>query len=108
MKPIIGITVEVKEDGNYYMPSVYGQAISQAGGIPVLIPLIPDMDIDELCEKIDGLFLTMEGFSLDKPKDICSNYCSNYHQAIEFMGKRWMGMIIYTLLSGSKRYNEIK
>ncbi|MDF2067679.1 gamma-glutamyl-gamma-aminobutyrate hydrolase family protein [Bacillus sp. Cr_A10] len=58
MKPIIGITVEVKEDGNYFMPSVYGQAISQAGGIPVLIPLIPDMDIDELCEKIDGLFLT--------------------------------------------------
>lgn len=49
----------------------------------------------------------MEGFSLYKPKDICSNYCSNYHQAIEFMGKRWMGMIIYTLLSGSKRYNEI-
>lgn len=46
---------------------------------------------------------------LDKSNDpnICSNYCSNYHEAIEFIGKRWMGMIIYTLLSGPKRYNEL-
>lgn len=36
-----------------------------------------------------------------------SHICSNYHQAIEFIGKRWMGMIIYTLLSGPKRYHEI-
>ncbi|WP_144510738.1 helix-turn-helix domain-containing protein [Bacillus sp. FJAT-22090] len=44
-----------------------------------------------------------------KPNDFntCSSYCSNYHQAIEFIGKRWMGVIIYTLLSGPKRYNEI-
>lgn len=40
-------------------------------------------------------------------KNRCSNYCSNYHEAIEFIGKRWMGMIIYTLLSGPKRYNEL-
>lgn len=37
----------------------------------------------------------------------CSHICSNYHKAIEFIGKRWMGMIIYTLLPGPKRYNEI-
>ena len=51
----------------------------------------------------------MEVFLLDKPNEtnICTSYCSNYHQAIEFIGKRWMGMIIYTLLSGPKRYNEI-
>ena len=58
MKPIIGITAEVKEDGNYFMPPVYGKAIIQAGGIPVLIPLIPDKDIDELAKQIDGLFVT--------------------------------------------------
>ncbi|MGE7022073.1 winged helix-turn-helix transcriptional regulator [Solibacillus cecembensis] len=40
-------------------------------------------------------------------KKNCNNYCSNYHEAIEFIGKRWMGMIIYTLLSGPKRYNEL-
>ena len=58
MKPIIGITAEVKEDGNYFMPPVYGKAIIQTGGIPVLIPLIPDKDIDELAKQIDGLFVT--------------------------------------------------
>jgi DNA-binding HxlR family transcriptional regulator len=33
--------------------------------------------------------------------------CINFHSAIEFIGKRWMGAVIYTLLQGSKRYNEI-
>ncbi|MCW1927511.1 winged helix-turn-helix transcriptional regulator [Bhargavaea beijingensis] len=37
----------------------------------------------------------------------CSHSCSTYHQAIEFIGKRWMGMIIYTLITGPKRYHEI-
>lgn len=37
----------------------------------------------------------------------CTHICSSYHQAIEFIGKRWMGMIIYTLISGPKRYHEI-
>ena len=37
----------------------------------------------------------------------CKHICSNYHQAIEFIGKRWMGMIIYSLLTGPKRYHEI-
>lgn len=58
MKPIVGITVEVKEDGSYFMPSVYTKAITQAGGIPVLIPLIPEEDIDTLCKQIDALFVT--------------------------------------------------
>lgn len=33
--------------------------------------------------------------------------CVNFHSAIEFIGKRWMGTVIYTLLNGPKRYNEI-
>lgn len=33
--------------------------------------------------------------------------CTNYHSAIEFIGKRWMGSVIYSLLSGPKRYHEI-
>jgi DNA-binding HxlR family transcriptional regulator len=39
-------------------------------------------------------------------KDI-GKICDNFHGAIEFVGKRWMGVIIYTLLSGPKRYYEI-
>lgn len=58
MKPIIGITTEVLEDGCYYMPPVYANAIIQAGGIPILIPLVPEDDIEELSKRLDGLFVT--------------------------------------------------
>ncbi|OCA89123.1 transcriptional regulator [Bacillus wudalianchiensis] len=33
--------------------------------------------------------------------------CDNFHHTIEFIGKRWMGIIIYTLLKGDKRYHEL-
>ncbi|MFK9092841.1 winged helix-turn-helix transcriptional regulator [Bacillus salipaludis] len=33
--------------------------------------------------------------------------CTNFHNAIEFIGKRWMGAVIYALLKGPKRYHEI-
>ncbi|MBO0962072.1 helix-turn-helix transcriptional regulator [Neobacillus sp. MM2021_6] len=33
--------------------------------------------------------------------------CTNFHKAIEFIGKRWMGAVIYALLAGPKRYHEI-
>lgn len=36
-----------------------------------------------------------------------SHICSNFHDTIEFIGKRWMGIIIYTLMSGPKRFHEI-
>ncbi|MGM9925616.1 MAG: winged helix-turn-helix transcriptional regulator [Bacillus sp. (in: firmicutes)] len=37
----------------------------------------------------------------------CSHTCHNFHSTIEFIGRRWMGMIIYTLMPGPKRYHEI-
>jgi DNA-binding HxlR family transcriptional regulator len=42
----------------------------------------------------------------NKKKDI-ANVCDNFHDTIEFIGKRWMGVIIYTLLKGPKRYHEL-
>lgn len=33
--------------------------------------------------------------------------CQNYHQAIEFIGKKWIGAILYSLVDGPLRYNEI-
>ncbi|MEH7119289.1 helix-turn-helix domain-containing protein [Neobacillus vireti] len=33
--------------------------------------------------------------------------CTNFHNAIEFIGKRWMGAVIYTLMEGPKRFHEI-
>ena len=58
MKPIVGITAEVREDGNYFLPPVYAKTVTQAGGIPVLIPIVPEEDIASLCENIDALFVT--------------------------------------------------
>ncbi|WP_342542070.1 gamma-glutamyl-gamma-aminobutyrate hydrolase family protein [Paenisporosarcina sp. FSL H8-0542] len=58
MKPIVGITAEITEGGGYFMPSIYPDAVTQAGGIPLVIPLIPGEDIDALCEQIDALFVT--------------------------------------------------
>ncbi|MGE7977153.1 gamma-glutamyl-gamma-aminobutyrate hydrolase family protein [Psychrobacillus sp. NPDC093200] len=58
MKPIIGITAEVKDDKSYYLSSVYSDTVLQAGGVPLLIPLIPDKDMNQLCQQIDGLIIT--------------------------------------------------
>lgn len=33
--------------------------------------------------------------------------CDDFHATIEFIGKRWMGIIVYHLLDGPKRYHEI-
>ena len=42
----------------------------------------------------------------NKSKDTVT-ICDNFHHTIEFIGKRWMGVIIYTLLKGNKRYHEL-
>ncbi|MEH7106710.1 winged helix-turn-helix transcriptional regulator [Bacillus sp. JJ1764] len=42
----------------------------------------------------------------DNKKEI-PHFCTNFLNSIEFIGKRWTGIIIYTLLRGPKRYNEI-
>lgn len=41
------------------------------------------------------------------PCETTPHICSNFHDTIEFIGKRWMGIIIYTLMSGPKRFHEI-
>jgi len=35
------------------------------------------------------------------------NSCNTFHSTIEFIGKRWTGVIIYHLLDGPKRYFEL-
>jgi DNA-binding HxlR family transcriptional regulator len=34
--------------------------------------------------------------------------CSAYHQAVELVGKRWTGAILFVLLDGPARFSEIK
>ena len=40
------------------------------------------------------------------PEEI-KQICTTFHSAIEFIGKRWMGSVIFSLLDGPKRYHEI-
>ena len=58
IKPIIGITTDIK-NGNYEIEEKYAIAIADAGGIPLLIPSIPDNSalIIETVSRIDGLLL---------------------------------------------------
>lgn len=39
------------------------------------------------------------------PREAC---CSQYHQAIEMVGKRWTGAILFVLLEGPARFSQIK
>jgi DNA-binding HxlR family transcriptional regulator len=34
--------------------------------------------------------------------------CSAYHQAVELIGKRWTGAIVFVLLEGPLRFSEVK
>lgn len=59
MKPIIGISVDCEQDsedarsgGKLTLNWNYAAAISEAGGIPILIP--PTADMDVIAEMIDG------------------------------------------------------
>lgn len=36
-----------------------------------------------------------------------SNICCNYQRTIEFIGQKWVGIIIFSLLDGPKRYYEL-
>ena len=37
-----------------------------------------------------------------------SRCCSQYHQAVELVGKRWTGAILFVLLDGPARFSEVK
>lgn len=78
MKPIIGINLDIK-DGPPPEASVqttYYSAIQKAGGIPLLIPPLPDDDISQVLKLVSGL-LFIGG------NDYCpSNYGENQHDTV--------------------------
>lgn len=58
MKPIIGINADVdKETLEAQVQSHYYSAILKSGGIPVIIPPMPEEDLDKVFAKLDGLML---------------------------------------------------
>jgi putative glutamine amidotransferase len=59
MKPLIGINLDIK-DGTPEKAVVfktYYNSVTEAGGIPLLIPPMSDEDLDQLFTKINGLLL---------------------------------------------------
>src|ERR1700733_1112410 len=60
MKPIIGVNVDVSSSGKPCLASIqcnYYESIQRAGGIPVLLPPMPDGDLDQLLRQLNGLLL---------------------------------------------------
>ena len=57
-RPLIGITTDIKE-GNFVIEDAYGRAVAKAGGVPLLIPSIPERReiLKEAASRIDGLLL---------------------------------------------------
>jgi putative glutamine amidotransferase len=82
MKPIIGITVEARhlpEDertrGSMTCNWNYGQAVAEAGGVPILIP--PMTDMAEVAKLIDG-WLIPGGYDID-----ATRFDEENHPAVE-------------------------
>ncbi len=59
MKPLIGINLDYKGGSppQAAIQSTYYEAIQKAGGIPVLLPPMPDSDLDDLLRSLHGLML---------------------------------------------------
>lgn len=60
-KPIIGVTSHVELDYKHSLSNDYVQAVIQAGGIPVILPIGLDNDVEQIVDKIDGLVVTGGG-----------------------------------------------
>jgi len=82
MKPVIGITVDCKQDpenprtrGKLELNWNYAQAVSDCGGVPILVP--PTADMQEVAHLIDG-WLIPGGDDID-----AANFGQQNHPAVE-------------------------
>ncbi len=75
MKPIIGVTPDFNagtrkdmggKEPTYFLRARYTKAIEDAGGIPFILPLMPDRDAwRTIVSQVDGLLITGSGSDLD-------------------------------------------
>jgi putative glutamine amidotransferase len=66
-RPKIGITTRLELDsGRFYLDRRYSEAVEMSGGLPVMIPLIPEEGyIESLFAQIDGLLLPGSNTDID-------------------------------------------
>ena len=59
MKPLIGVTPDLKPESVVGVRNQYLQSVTRAGGIPVLLPIsIDEADMREVFSRLDGLLIT--------------------------------------------------
>ncbi|HEY9711859.1 MAG TPA: gamma-glutamyl-gamma-aminobutyrate hydrolase family protein [Chroococcales cyanobacterium] len=58
-KPVIGLNLDIKlsDAKRYSIDQTYTKAVVAAGGIPFLIPPVPEADLQQIAEMIDGVIL---------------------------------------------------
>ncbi len=58
-RPVIGITTRIElETDRFYLSRHYSEAVEAGGGVPLLIPLIPERDyLAHLISRVDGILL---------------------------------------------------
>jgi len=59
MKPLIGINLDIKPGPpeEACIQTTYTDAISKSGGIPILLPPMPDEDLAQALQRLDGIML---------------------------------------------------
>lgn len=61
MKPLIGVTPDLKPESVVGVRNQYLQSVTRAGGIPVLLPIsINEADMREVFSRLDGLLITLK------------------------------------------------
>lgn len=59
MSSVIGITSNFRTaEKQYYVDRAYGDAVSAAGGLPLVLPFVAEDRIDQLLGMLDGLVMT--------------------------------------------------
>ena len=61
MKPVIGITTDIENESKYVLNHNNVQAVLRAGGLPVILPIGIEQDVQQLSTMLDGLLLTGGG-----------------------------------------------
>lgn len=65
-KPVIGITTRCSVAGDFYLRREYSEVVAALGGIPFLLPLIPETNfLDSIMLKLDGLLLPGSDSDID-------------------------------------------
>jgi DNA-binding HxlR family transcriptional regulator len=55
-----------------------------------------------------SLVVTRSGTAEDQTAAQREACCTAYHQAVELVGKRWTGAILFVLMDGPARFSEVK